>query len=103
MANSSISSRGTSWEIIVTHPGFRTGFRHVRESLGWEPVTEQHGREWWWWYEMGRLFAASLYSRRWNAMPSERRKVSPTLLKALRSAQFGSVFPRTDGEWRQAA
>ena len=103
MANSAISSRGTSREIIATHPGFRTGFAHVREMHDWEPFTANHGREWWWWYEHGRLFAASEYSRRWSAMPSDRRKVTTTLLKALRSAQLGSVFPRTDGEWRQAA
>lgn len=103
MANTSISSRGTAWSIIVTHPGFRTGFAHVRANADWEPLTAKHGREWWWWYEFGRLFAASEYSARWHAMPSERRKVTPTLLRALTAAGKGAVFPRTDGEWREAA
>lgn len=103
MANTAISSRGTSWEIIVTHPGFRAGFAHVREGRGWEPSTARHGDGWWWWYEFGRLFAASQYSVRWSAMPAERRRVTPTLMRAVRAAKMGAVFPRTDGEWRAAA
>ena len=103
MANSKLSQRGTSWDVIVIHPGFRTGFWHVRKGASWEPESATHGRSWWWWYEFGRLFAASEYSRRWDIMPSSRRKITPTLRKALLAASKGAVFPRTDGEWRQAA
>lgn len=103
MANSTISSRGTSWDIIVTHPGFRAGFADVRSGRGWESERNKHGREWWWWYELGRLFAASEYSRRWDIMPADRRRITPTLRKAIKAASKGAVFPRTDGEWRQAA
>jgi hypothetical protein len=103
MANSKLSQRGTSWDTIVLHPGFRMGFHHVRTNQDWEPFKNDHGRTWWWWYEHGRLFAASEYSRRWDMMPSDRRKITPTLRKALVAAQKGAVFPRTDGEWREAA
>ena len=98
--NTAISSRGTSWDVILTHPGFRCGFDHVREGRGFEPDGAKHGRDWWWWYEYGRLFAASLYSHRWDRMPTDRRKITPTLRKAIRAAQKGAVFPRTDGAWR---
>lgn len=100
MANAAVSSRGTSWDVIVTHPGFRCGFAHVREGHDWEPMQAKHGRDWWWWYEFGRLFAASQYSHRWQAMPSDRRRITPTLRKAIAAASKGGVFPRTDGEWR---
>jgi hypothetical protein len=99
MTNTGYSARGTSWDIIVTHPGFRAGFSDVREGRDWEPLKAKHGRDWWWWYEDGRLFAASEYSRRWAQMPSDRKKVTPMLRKAVVAAGKGGTFPRVDGDW----
>ena len=97
MANASVSARGTSWDRIVTHPGFRTGFSDVRLGIAW-PADDLagRGREFRWWYEDGRLFAASHYSRRWKSMPSNRRDVTAALIKALRQAHKGGVWPAHD-------
>jgi hypothetical protein len=99
--NTALSSRGTSWIIIITNPGFRAGFQHVREGRDFEPLKAKHGREWWWWYEHGRLFASSDYSRRWKQMPSDRKQVTPALLNAVGGASKSGTFPRTDGDWRR--
>lgn len=95
MANTNVSTRGTAWDIIVTHPGFRLGFSDVRLGIEW-PKDDLIGRsvDYRWWYEDGRLFAASHYSRRWRTMPSVRRDVKVSLLKAIRAAQLGGVWPR---------
>lgn len=94
MANSSVSRRGTSFKTIATHPGFRLGFLDVRRDIGWpKDDLVGHGRSFRWWYEHGRLFAASHYSRRWQAMPQQRRRVTRALINALRAARLGGVWP----------
>lgn len=97
MSNASVSQRGTSIDIMCTHPGFRTGFSDVRLGIAW-PKDDLigRGRDFRWWYEDGRLFAASHYSRRWKAMPSNRKAVTASLTKALRAALKGGVWPAHD-------
>ena len=95
--NTSVSSRGTALDRIVTHPGFRTGFSDVRLGIAW-PADDLVGRgkDFRWWYESGRLFAASHYSRRWKTMPAKRGEVTGALLKALHQAKKGGVWPAHD-------
>lgn len=93
MANQFSSRRGTPWRKHIDPPAFRLGFDHVRQGLGFDPSYDQRSQEWQYNYEVGRLFAASPYSKRW-ATSDAFKHPTRTAIEAFKSARRYGDIPR---------